>query len=483
MAKIDSTWKRTEYLTWDEAFRGMAPAIRQQSVRVAAYSQALYVQACAENFGDKSEQIDGSFADLAYKCGLYHQLGKALVPHEYQFWQDDYTDEEKAVYRKYTTDGRLLVANLQERGVRAKERRKGELVELPTKNIPWLMLRESCEQHMERYDGSGFPAGRQGEDISLIAQIVGIAKELDRLASEKKAENPFADAYTTLVSQEGTLWSPELIKVLKAARPKCLNVYKKYIYYTMTVPKTIPLVDKRKDRPMGLQYRPMLSDAEGSVAAYEAFPWFGAVQNDPNAQETAEEVRELLRRTELVSDMAFYFLYEAADAVLRLENCKLDSFILLQMLPDFYRQGTQLKRFNQLFADQPIERSKLLITIPEEMVLTANKGETEIIERYLRNGIQLVLDGYHPDKIPSAQLKNMGFKYIRVAPELYLQQETANTMYLLRKEGFELIGGNAESHDILRWLMACSVKCASGTITGVMCSEDEFIREALLKEN
>jgi len=101
---------------------------------------------------------------LAYKCGLYHQLGKALVPHEYQFWQDDFSEEEKAVYRKYTTEGRLLVANLQERSVRAKEKRKGTFEELPTKNIPWIMLRESCEQHMERFDGSGFPAGRKGKE-------------------------------------------------------------------------------------------------------------------------------------------------------------------------------------------------------------------------------------------------------------------------------------------------------------------------------
>ena len=150
--------------------------------------------ACELGFGketrDGAERMKGKYADLAYKCGMYHQLGKALVPPEYQLWRDDFTEEEKAVYRKYTTDGRLLVATLQERTNRAKEKRKGEFAELPTKNIPWLMIRETCEQHMERWDGSGYPKGISGDAISPIAQIVGLAKELDRLAAETKSETP-----------------------------------------------------------------------------------------------------------------------------------------------------------------------------------------------------------------------------------------------------------------------------------------------------
>ena len=120
----EQTWQRKEYETWDEAFRGLAPAVRQQSVRVADYTHALFVQACADKFAASTPEgqarIRGQYADLAYKCGLYHDLGKALVPPEYQILQKDFTQEELAVYRKYTTDGRALVANLQERSTRAR---------------------------------------------------------------------------------------------------------------------------------------------------------------------------------------------------------------------------------------------------------------------------------------------------------------------------------------------------------------------------
>ena len=487
MAANEQNWKRREYETWDEAFRGLTPAVRQQSVRVAAYTQALFVQACAGTFGTEtregSERMQGQFADLAYKCGMYHQIGKSLVPPEYQLWTADFTEEEQAVYKKYTSDGRLLAAVLQERSSRAKEKRKGELIEAPTRNIPWLMIRESCEQHMEHWDGSGYPAQRKGTDISPIAQIVGIAKELDRLASETKSETPFDDAYRTLTEQSGTLWSPALIEVLKTARTKCRAVYNKYIHYTMTLPKTIPLVEKRKDRPMGLKYRPMVNNADGNIVAYEAIPWFGGILGRPGETEGMAELEAMFQRKKMVEDVSFYLLYEAADAVLRIENCKLQlQAVVLQMMPSFYKLGTQLQRLNQLFKDQPITKDKLLLTVPEEIVLNANKQTAEILQRYLRNGINLVLDGYHPEQLPVEKLKEMGFTYLRLAPELYLKQETANTMNLLRKDGFVLVGGNADTHDTVGWLAACGVAFMSGTITGLTVSEDELIRDSLARE-
>ena len=91
----EQNWKRKEYSSWDEAFRGLTPLVRQQSVRIAAYTQALFVQAChlrfCVNTKDGEERMRGQYADLAYKCGMYHQLGKALVPPEYQIWQRDFT--------------------------------------------------------------------------------------------------------------------------------------------------------------------------------------------------------------------------------------------------------------------------------------------------------------------------------------------------------------------------------------------------------
>ena len=479
-------WKRKEYATWDEAFRGLAPEVRQECIRVADYTRVLFVAACAKSFGEgeaAAERMRGQYADLAYKCGLYHQLGKALVPHEYQILQSDFTEEEWAVYQKYIKDGAALIANLQVSALGERERRKAAKTGYATKNIPWLMIRESCQQHMERWNGSGYPEGLAGAAISVMGQLVGLAKELDRLSAQTKSETPFEEACAALRAQSGTLWSPELIAVLQAAEEPCREVYEKYINYTMTLPQTIPLVEKRPERPFGLRFRPMTDGKDGPPVGCEAIPFFSAVQNAAGEPATAQEQADMLRRTGLVSEVTLYFLYEAADALLRLQNCKLETRgVVVEVLPDFYLQGSQLQNLNKLFQDQPVPREKLLLTIPEETVRKAGKTTAETITRYLRNGVQLLLDGYRPDRLPAERLRELGFTWVRVAPELYLSEETAKAMSALKQEGFQLVGGGADTHDLLAWQLAAGVSFAGGTITGALCAEDELIRYGLMKE-
>ena len=454
----EQNWKRKEYESWDEAFRGLTPVVRQQSVRVAAYTQVLYVQAVKMKFGLNTsagqERMRGQYSDFMYKCGMYHQLGKALVPPDYQILQADFTEEEQAVYQKYTTDGRLLVATLQQRGARASERRKADSVERPTKNILWMILRECCEQHMERWDGSGYPNGLLGSDISAPAQIVGIAKELDRLASETRSETPFDLAFDTIVAASGKDWSPELIEVLKASRENCFSVYNKYINYTRTLPRTVPLVERREDRSMGLSYRPMATSDSNIVPIYEAIPWFGGVADAPGETETIEDLRELFKRTNLVEDISWYFLYEATDTILRMRNCNLTvEALLLHMIPEFYHLGTQLQRFNRLFEDQPIPKESLLLTLPSDTLKKAGKTVLEIIERYIRNGICFVVDDFHPDEEWTAErLISMGIPRVRLPEDLYQTPEGTVIMQDLRIKGITVLGKHADTPEALAWL-------------------------------
>lgn len=484
----EQVWKRKEYESWDEAFRGLAPIIRQQSVRVASYTRELFVAACKIGFGTETKEgadrMRGTYADLAYKCGMYHQLGKALVSPEYQIWKNDFSEEEKRVYEKYTTDGKLLIAALQEKGTRAKEKRRGTMGEMLTINIPFLMLRESCEQHMERYDGSGYPKGLKGNEISPIAQLVGLAKEIDRLASETKSENPFEIAINTLKGGKGKEWSEQLISVLEAAEAECRDIYTKYIVYTRTLPQTIPLVERGANRKMGLKYRPMVSDVHGTVKMYEATPWFGGILGQPDETETIGDLRDLFKRTGLVEPLSWYFLYEAADTVLRIQNCKLEvEGIVLQMIPEFYNLKSQLQKFYQLFIDQPIDKNKLLLTLPAETMKKASKSAIEIIQRYTRNGVRLVLDGYRPEDFDTETLKRVGITTLRMASDLYLNKDSASKMQELAAEGFTFIGGDANDADVLSWLVACGTSCSSGTVTGSMVEEDELILDSLARES
>ena len=73
-------------------------------------------------------------------------------------------------------------------------------------------------------------------------------------------------------------------------------------------------------------------------------------------------------------------------------------------------------------------------------------------------------------------------RHIRIAPELYLHKETADLAKTLQDHGFMLIGGGADSADLLAWQIACGFTAVSGTLTGVPVSEDEMIRDQLLAE-
>ena len=447
-----------KYETWDEAFRGLVPAIRQQSVRVAAYTQVLFVQACASSLGkhnsEWTKRMQGQYTDLAYKCGLYHQLGKSLLVPEQQLWCKDFSDEEKAIYQTYPEAGRRLVAGLQDKKIKdGKER--------PTNNLPWLMLRETCEQHMERWDGTGYPSGRVGEEISPIAQIVGLAKELDRLVSETKSENPFEEAYAQLMKQADKEFSAELIEVLKAARGKCRGIYKKYIQYTRTIPKTIPLVDRRKERPLGLTYK-VLEKADLSQAAmYEGVPWFGGVLGDTKSREHMEQLEPMMIRTKILKDVMFYLMYEAADTILHMQNCQLQTEgILLPMPAGFYRGESQKGRLEQLFMDQPIDSSKLLLTVPAEALLKATKEVEAQFMEYIEAGIQLVLDDYHPEKIPLEKIRDIGFSKVRLALDMEPELE-AETITILKDQGMMLVKRSQSGKEVV---------------------EEELIQELLLSE-
>lgn len=446
------SWKRKEYESWDEAFRGLLPQIRQQSVRVATYTQVLFAQACASSYGKNNAEWAGrirdQYIDLAYKCGLYHQLGKALLTPEYQLWRKASSHEEKAIYQTYPQEGRLLVAKLQDKKMQGEQER-------PTQNMPWLMIRETCEQHMERWNGTGYPKGLVGEEISPIAQIVGLAKELDRLVSETKSENPFDEAYVILLQEAGKEFSEELIEVLKASKGKCRGVYKQYIQYTKTLPKTISLVDKRAERTMGLQYRPI------GDTMYEAVPWFSGVLNEPETKESMEVLEPMMMRTKMLHDIMFYFLYEAADTVLRMQNCQLQSKgILVAMAAGFYQGDSRIGRFEQLFREQPIDSSKLMLTVPMQVVLTVNKQEKENLISYIESGIQLVLDNYHPDEFQIEQIQEIGFAKVRIAPDL-AQESREETQNMLQSHG---------------------IACIHYGVAGTEVEEETLIQELLLGE-
>ena len=101
--------------------------------------------------------------DALHRGGYLHDVGKVGVPDAVLLKPGPLTAEEFAVMRRHTIIGDTLCAPLQSlRSVR-----------------PIILY------HHERLDGSGYPEGLRGDDVPLLAQIVGIVDVYDALTSKR----------------------------------------------------------------------------------------------------------------------------------------------------------------------------------------------------------------------------------------------------------------------------------------------------------
>ena len=114
------------YQSWEEAFKALVQAVRQQSVRVASYTQVLYAQACASSFSKQWKEgairISAKNVELAYKCALYHQIGKALLPPELQVWRNDFTAIAELAECQFPRNGNRYFENLTRLGLVEKSK-------------------------------------------------------------------------------------------------------------------------------------------------------------------------------------------------------------------------------------------------------------------------------------------------------------------------------------------------------------------------
>jgi PAS domain S-box-containing protein len=77
--------------------------------------------------------------------------------------------------------------------------------------------KEVAFYHHERWDGSGYPAGKKGEDIPLSARIVALADVYDALTSKRSYKDAISheDAISIIVAEKGTHFDPDVVDVFE----------------------------------------------------------------------------------------------------------------------------------------------------------------------------------------------------------------------------------------------------------------------------
>ena len=130
---------------------------RGHSVRVAKYSKMI-----AEKMGLTDKQCE----DIYY-MGLLHDIGKIGVPNEIINKPSRLTDEEYDVIKTHPLTGFEILSEIKSR---------------PD-------LATGARWHHERYDGTGYPDHKTGEDIPLEARIIAVADSYDAMTSNRSYRN------------------------------------------------------------------------------------------------------------------------------------------------------------------------------------------------------------------------------------------------------------------------------------------------------
>ncbi len=129
------------------------PYTKGHSNRVAEYTKAV-----AEEMGYSGEELN-----RIYYIALLHDCGKIGVPDSILQKPDRLTEEEFEIIKSHTVRGGEILSNFK--GLRDVE--------------------EGALYHHERYDGKGYPEGRAGEDIPLIARMICVADSFDAMNSNR----------------------------------------------------------------------------------------------------------------------------------------------------------------------------------------------------------------------------------------------------------------------------------------------------------
>jgi HD-GYP domain-containing protein (c-di-GMP phosphodiesterase class II) len=122
---------------------------------------------------------------------LLHDIGKLAIPLGILNKPDVLTDEEWRIMRSHPRAGVDMLDGDK-----------------------WSPLVKSIVlRHHERWDGSGYPDGKVGEEIHAMARIAAVADVYDAITSERAyaGARPACDGVRTIVEGSGTLFDPDVV--------------------------------------------------------------------------------------------------------------------------------------------------------------------------------------------------------------------------------------------------------------------------------
>ncbi len=125
-----------------------------------------------------------------------HDIGKIGIPDNILNKPGPHTEEERTLMQRHAEIGARLLG----------ESRRPLL----------KMAAQVALDHHENWDGSGYPRGLKGEDISIVGRITALADVFDALGSRRCYKEPWPDEQIQdfIREQRGRKFDPDLVDVM-----------------------------------------------------------------------------------------------------------------------------------------------------------------------------------------------------------------------------------------------------------------------------
>jgi putative nucleotidyltransferase with HDIG domain len=131
---------------------------------------AIYARDIAQRMG-----LSHDDQELVHLCGLVHDIGKIGLPAGLLEKPGPLTLEERRQMERHSEIGERILRNVDD----------------------YSEIADVVRSHHERIDGMGYPDGIHGEEIPLLARIIGVADAYDAMTSDR----PYREALPSRVAR------------------------------------------------------------------------------------------------------------------------------------------------------------------------------------------------------------------------------------------------------------------------------------------
>ena len=177
------------------AMEGLANALERRDA--STYQHSIRVTEHVRTILDAMPQLPRPTVEAIIAAAQVHDLGKVGSRDGSLKKPGELTDEERREIQQHAAIGAEIVSRLE----------------------AYKQSVDTIRHHHERWDGTGYPDGLQGEHIPLGARIIAVADAFDAMTSDRvyRSALPVDVALAELAKGRGTQFDPQIVDLFQSA--------------------------------------------------------------------------------------------------------------------------------------------------------------------------------------------------------------------------------------------------------------------------